>query len=94
MDGVLLVSEIPPLFPLAVHVPSSRPYLQSAILLSTKSPFLQVSKVGLQSCREGSKRFLPTALSSAKISTVRTRNFELMFILLQCSLVSRARLSP
>jgi len=77
----MVACEIPPLFPLAVHVPSiclSRLYSQSAIRLSTKSPFLQVSKIGLQSCREGSKRSLPRALPSANISTIRTRIFTTM----------------
>lgn len=81
----MVACEIPPLFPLAVHVPSiclSRLYSQSAIRLSTKSPFLQVSKVGLQSCREGSKRSFPSALPSANISTIRTRVFTTMLLLL------------
>lgn len=79
----MVACEIPPLFSLAVHVPSiclSRVYSQSAIRLSTKSPFLQVSKVGLQSCREGSKRSLPSALPSANISTIRTRIFTTMLL--------------
>jgi len=81
----MVACEIPPLFPLAVHVPSiclSRLYSQSAIRLSTKSPFLQVSKIGLQSCREGSKRSLPRALPSANISTIKTRIFTTMLLLL------------